>query len=382
MATTEQTADAVAQAATNSTATVTDTAASAVETAAEAVAETAAAAETAVETAAEAVSDAAATVVDAAANVVDAAAAAVETATATAEPVAANMEFLVHTILGILVVLAVFFLYVFLRDYFAKRNQPEAQGNLFVSGAIGFVTNFFDTLGIGSFAPTTALLKFAKQCPDRLIPGTLNVSCTIPVIAEALIFIGEVKVEPITLFSMLVAAAVGAYFGAGIISRFSEQRIRLIMGVALFVTAVLMIFGQLGLMPAGGDAIGLTGGKLIFAVVANFVLGVLMTAGIGLYAPCLALVYFLGMSPLVAFPIMMGSCAVLMPVASARFVKEGAYSRVCSMGIMVAGVVGVWIAATIVQSMDIALLTKLVIAVIFYTSGTMLYSYYKGTKQL
>lgn len=76
--------------------------------------------------------------------------------------------------------------------------------------AIGFGTNFFDTLGIGSFAPTTALYKLLRVVPDEQIPGTLNVGYTLPVIAQALIFIAIVQVDPATLATMISAAVLGA----------------------------------------------------------------------------------------------------------------------------------------------------------------------------
>jgi len=143
------------------------------------------------------------------------------------------------------------------------------------------------------------------------------------------------------------------------------------MGIALLVVVAIMLSGQLGLTPAGGEAIGLTGVKLIVAIVANFMLGALMTIGIGLYAPCMALVFALGLSPKVAFPIMMGSCAFLMPVASAKFIKEGAYDRKVSMAITVFGVVGVLIAAYIVKSLPLNTLRWVVDAVIIYTAIMM-----------
>jgi uncharacterized membrane protein YfcA len=289
-----------------------------------------------------------------------------------------NTQYLVTAIFIILIVLTVWFAFVFIKDLLAHKDKLEPETSWPISAGIGFTTNFFDTLGIGSFAPTTALLKIFKQCNDKMIPGILNVGCCIPVITEALIFIDKVAVEPITLFSMLVSSAVGAYFGAGIIAHFSAQRIRLVMGVALLATAFLMLCGLMGWMPVGGEDIGLSGGKLIFGIVANFVLGALMTAGIGLYAPCMALVYFLGMSPLVAFPLMMGSCAVLMPVASYRFIKEAAYNRKASLAITVLGVIGVFIAAYIVTSLPLGTLRWLVIGVVLYTSGAMLYSYSKN----
>lgn len=276
-------------------------------------------------------------------------------------------------VLGVLVAMTLGFTGIFAKDLVANKNNFEDNSNGKLAG-IGFVVNFFDTLGIGSFAPTTALLKAFKQTTDRIIPGTLNVAMTIPVVMEALIFMKVIEVEPVTLISMLAAAAIGAFVGAGIVSKLPERTIQVVMGIALFVTAFLMLSGQMGWLPGGGEAIGLSGTKLIIAVVANFTLGALMTAGIGLYAPCMALVYFLGMSPRVAFPIMMGSCAFLMPVASVKFIKEGAYDRRASLVITIAGAVGVLIAAYIVKSLPLDILKWLVIGVIFYTSVTMLRS--------
>jgi len=280
-------------------------------------------------------------------------------------------------IIGILSVLGVFalgFVGYFIKDLRANRNRLEKETNFATTASIGFVTNFFDALGIGSFAPMTALLRGFKQIPDRIIPGTLNVSCTLPVVAEAFIFITVIEVEIATLISMIVAAVIGAVIGAGIVAKLPEKRIQMIMGIALLTTAFLILSGQLGWI-AGlgtGEAIGLTGGKLIIAVTVNFVLGALNTAGIGCYAPSMALVYVLGMSPRVAFPIMMSSAAFLMPPASIRFIKEGAYGRKASLAITTTGIVGVFIAAYIVKSLPLKMLTWLVIVVIIYTAIALL----------
>ena len=97
-----------------------------------------------------------------------------------------------------------------------------------------------------------------------------------------------------------------------------------------------------------------------------------MTLGIGLYAPCMALVYALGLSPLVAFPVMMGSCAYLMPAASVKFIKAGAYNRKATLMNIIFGVIGVVIAAYLVTGLSIAMLTKVVIAVVLYTAIKLL----------
>ena len=273
---------------------------------------------------------------------------------------------------GMLLILVCYFSFLFFTDYAKAAKEGKLEKTSFSKlGAVGFITNFFDTLGIGSFSPTTALLKGFKLSKDRTLPGTLNVACTIPVVIEALIFITVIKVDSLTLFSMLAAATVGAVIGAGIVSKLDEKKVEIGMGVALLVVAVIMFIQQLNLMPSGGDAIGLTGTKLVIAVIVNFILGALMTLGIGLYAPCMALVFALGMSPKVAFPIMMGSCAFLMPAASAKFVKEGAYDRKASMAITIFGAIGVLIAAYIVKSLPLNILKWLVLVVIVYTSIVM-----------
>ena len=278
---------------------------------------------------------------------------------------------MITAVLGALGVITVWFAAVFGMDISKHKDSLEPETSWAKMSLVGFVTNFFDTLGIGSFAPTVAFSKALKQVEDRVMPGTLNVSCTIPVVAEAFIFMTVIQVEPITLVSMLAAATLGAWLGAGWVSKMPEKKIQMFMGVALFVTASIMLAGKMGWMPGGGDAIGLTGTKLIIGVVGNFVLGALMTAGIGMYAPCMALVYLLGMSAKIAFPIMMGSCAFLMPVAGVKFVKEGAYDRKASVAITIAGTVGVFIAAYLVKSLPLDILKILVICVIYYTSVTM-----------
>ena len=281
---------------------------------------------------------------------------------------------MITAVLGALGALTAWFGVVFAKDLVEHKDNLEKETNFVTSGIIGFVVNFIDTLGIGSFAPATALLRGFKQIQDRIIPGTLNVSCTIPVVTEAFIFITAIEVETITLVSMLLAATLGAYLGAGIISKLPERSIQLVMGVALLVAAVIFFAQQMEWMPGGGDAIGLSGIKLIIGIVGNFILGALMTAGIGLYAPNMVLVSLLGMSPATAFPIMMGSCAFLMPVASVKFIREGAYNRKASLAITVLGFVSVFVAAYLVTSMPLYWLKWLVTVVVTYTGITLLYA--------
>lgn len=269
-----------------------------------------------------------------------------------------------------LAVLAICFIYILARDFFQHRGELEKISSV-KTALIGFGVNFFDVLGIGAFAPQTALLKFTRQTEDRVLPGTLNVANTIPVLIQALIFIQIVEVEPFTLLTMVGSATAGAVLGAGVVARLAVRKVQLTMGVALLVTAFFILAGQLNWIPGGGTSIGLTGWKLAVAVGVNFLLGALMTVGIGLYAPCMALVYALGMSPLVAFPIMMGSCAFLMPVASARFIRAGAYNRKAAVSMAIPGAIAVLIAALLVKSLPLDTLRWILMGVIIYTAVIM-----------
>ena len=255
-------------------------------------------------------------------------------------------------------------------DRAAAGASARATTTRFV--AIGFVTNFFDTLGIGSFATTTTIFRALKAIDDLHIPGTLNVGHTIPTIAQALIFITVVEVETATLLAMIAASVVGAWLGAGFVASLPRRTIRVAMGALLFVAAGFMLMRLLGLTPPGGEALALRGGLLVLAVVANFVLGVLMMLGIGLYAPCMVLVSLLGMNPRAAFPIMMGSCAFLMSAAGVRFVRRGSFDEPASFGLTLGGVPAVLIAGLIVKELPLDVVRWLVVVVVLYTATSLL----------
>ena len=239
---------------------------------------------------------------------------------------------------------------------------------------VGTITNFFDTLGIGSYATTTAFFRMFGMVDDRIIPGTLNVGHLIPTVIQTFIYTTIIPVDVPTLFSMIGASIFGAWFGAGIVAQLPKRKVQIGMGVALLVAAGLFLMAQLKLFPGGGDAIGVSGVKLVIAVVVNFFLGALMTLGIGLYAPCMILISLLGMSPKAAFPIMMGSCAFLMPAGSIRFIREQSYHMRAAFGLALGGIPGVLLAAYILKELPIGTVRWLVIVVVIYTSLSMLWA--------
>jgi uncharacterized membrane protein YfcA len=118
----------------------------------------------------------------------------------------------------------------------------------------------------------------------------------------------------------------------------------------------------------------LSGWRFIVAVSVNFALGALMSVGIGNYAPCMVTLALLGMHPLAAFPIMMGSCALIQPMASLRFFETLRFGWGTCRGSVDRRRVGVLIAAYLVKSLPLETLRWLVTFVIAYAAFAMLRS--------
>lgn len=238
---------------------------------------------------------------------------------------------------------------------------------------VGFVTDFLDTLGIGSFATTTSLYRARGTIDDRLLPGTLNVGHAIPTFAQAFLYTKSVEVESRTLIAMIVAAVAGALLGAPIVARWPRRHVQMGMGCALLVLAGVLVYRQLWTQPTTGTT-GLSGALFYVGVLGNFVLGALMTIGVGLYAPCLVMVSMLGMNPGTGFPIMMASCAFLMPLASVPFIRAKCYAPSAALGLALAGLPAVFVAWYWFESLDMTTVKWLVAVVVVYTSIMLLRS--------
>jgi len=241
---------------------------------------------------------------------------------------------------------------------------------------IGGVTGFLDTLGIGNYAQITALFKLRGHPPDELIPGTLNVGNAVGILVSATLFISTVPVEPTLLMVMVISAGAGAWIGAGIVSRMRRRVIQVLMGIALLLAALFFTMTNLGIIAPTGSAMGLTGWRFALAVVANFVLGALMCVGIGNYAPSMALLAFLGMHPIAAYPIMIASDGVLIPVASLRFLRSGRFAPAVAVGLTLGGIVGTMAAVPLVKMLGahLTLMRWVVTVVIAYAAIAMLRS--------
>jgi uncharacterized membrane protein YfcA len=255
------------------------------------------------------------------------------------------------------------------------RGRPTG-GDL----AIGCGTCFLDTLGIGSYAQITALYKLRGSPADELIPGTLNVGSAIPVFLSTLLFLSAVNVEPVLVTSMVLSSGAGAWIGAGVVSRMRRRTIQLLMGVALLIAAAFFTMTNLGVLPSAGTAMSLEGWRFVVAVGMNFMLGALMTVGVGNYAPSMALLALLGMHPLAAYPIMIGSDGVLIPVAALRFLKSARFAPQAAFGLTLGGVVGALLAFPLVNSLGshLTLMRWAVTGVILFAALSMLRSAWRS----
>jgi len=244
--------------------------------------------------------------------------------------------------------------------------------------AVGFVTNFFDTLGIGSFATTTAIFRLFGLVPDELIPGTIIVGDALPVLAQAMLFISVVAVDPWQMTALIVVCVIGGWIGAGVVASLSRRAVQLGMGGALLAAAAFMLLGMLGRFPEGGTALAFTPSAFAVALAVNFVLGALLTLGVGNYAPSLVVFSLLGIDPRAAFPIMMGSGAFVATIAGVRFVNAGRFHWRAALGLTIGGIPGVAVAVWLVKSLPLEALRGLVLVVVAYASATLLRAGIRG----
>lgn len=279
-----------------------------------------------------------------------------------------------EALIGAIVVLALLFVVVAVGGWRSQRAQTATSRPTLVQLLIGVVVNFFDTLGIGSLATTTTAFRTLRMVPDEKLPATMIVGLTLPVVTQALIFITTVQIDPVMLLLMIVAAFVGGWVGAAVVSRLPRRPIQQAMGTALLVAALFMALGQLGLMPTGGSALSLPTGRLAIALLINVLFGALVMVGIGNYGPTFVLLSALGMDPRAAFPIMMGSGAFAALVGGMRFIRAGRVVWQPAIGLALGGVPAVLVAALVVKSLPLDVMRWIVLVVVIYAAITMLRS--------
>jgi len=267
---------------------------------------------------------------------------------------------------------ALLYAFVLLRAAIARGEiKPRAE-----AVAVGAATNFFDTLGIGSFAPTLAWLKLRRHVPDRCMPCTMIVAHTLPTMTQAAIFLVllGVLVDPVLLVGCAIALTMGGLVGAPLVARANIRLVQTVVGCALIIAAILYTLANLDLMPAGGNASTLPVPLMVAAIAGNFVMGVLLNFGVGHYAPTLVMFSLMGMDPRLAFPIMAAGGGLMLAGTSVRHISAGTADLRIAVSVLIGGIPAVLVAAFIVKSMPIEWLRWLVIFVVLYAAVMMLRS--------
>lgn len=264
------------------------------------------------------------------------------------------------------------------RAAMARRAKPTLEAL-----ALGAFVNFFDTFGIGSFAQTTAWMKFRKMVPDRLIPPTMIAGLTPPAMVESIIFLIllGVRVDPVLLFGGAMATFAGGVVGAPLVVRARVWIVQMTVAIGLAAAGIATVLAIFGALPTGGTASGLPMGLTVIAIAASFVFGLLANFGVGNYAPTLAMLSLMGMDPHYCFPIMASGASLMGAGSSMRFIKVPELDLRIVVGLTLGGIPAVLIAALIVKEMDVDVLRWVVTVVVFYAAAVMARAAVKGHRE-
>lgn len=255
------------------------------------------------------------------------------------------------------------------------KNQTVMAFNtkikFFVCGIISFLA---DTIGIGSFAINIAIAKAYKLLPTDKLPGFVNSVQVLPGTIQAIIFIKLVNVDLLTLVTLSSATAIGGILGAGIISRVNVTFLKKIMILCFSGMVLLLISTESGLMDISGNAIALSGNKLLITSFFMMIAGALSAACVGLYAVVQVILFIAGMSPLVAFPIMMASGALQQPLVAMTFLANKKVPLKETLIVTLSGLIGIAIGLPLITSVSSRFLHCLLMFVLIYNIMTLLKS--------
>jgi len=267
---------------------------------------------------------------------------------------------------------------VLTRAAIARRAAPTLEAL-----ALGAVVNFFDTFGIGSFAQTTAWMKFRRMVPDRLIPPTMIAGLTPPAMVESIIFLIllGVQVDPVLLFGGAMATFAGGVVGAPLVVRARAWIVQMTVAIGLVLAGIAFVLAIAGKLPVGGTASGLPMGLTIVAIMVSFVLGLLANFGVGNYAPTLAMLSLMGMDPHYCFPIMASGASLMGAGSSIRFIKVPDIDLRIVVGLTLGGIPAVLVAALLVKQMDVDVLRYVITIVVFYTAAVMARAAIRGHRE-
>ncbi|AKX34500.1 hypothetical protein SLITO_v1c08850 [Spiroplasma litorale] len=234
-----------------------------------------------------------------------------------------------------------------------KRIFLDKDENIVKTSLIGTVGSFTDTIGVGSFAVTVAMLNATDTVKDvKNLPGTLNIGLTIPNLFAGTLFVSAIEVELTTLISLIIATMLGAFCSAKVVGRVNKAFVAIFVAICLSIAGILMLLAQLNVIGDVSGSVALPNGlhnwKLLVGLIGFFIIGGLQSFGVGLYAPALAIISLLGMNIAAAFPIMTCAAGFALPTTAWTFHRDNNYNPKVSFGLTIGGVFGTVIAFFIV----------------------------------
>lgn len=245
----------------------------------------------------------------------------------------------------------------------AVRLSVLDYGKLIVSGIVAFIA---DTIGVGSFAVNVAMSKLFNTFRDDELPAVNNGAQVIPGTIESLFFMQWISVDLTTLLTLVTGTCIGGILGGAIVSRLSKQAIRLAMMGCFLLIMSLLFCHQLHLLRMDGDVVALHAWRLVLGFFAMILCGALTSVGIGLFAMIQGVLFLLGVSPLVAFPIMMTAGAMQQPLTTLVFLQQRKIPLKKTLILSLAGCVGVGITLPLFSHLTISWLHSLLLVILLY----------------
>jgi uncharacterized membrane protein YfcA len=280
---------------------------------------------------------------------------------------------MITTLLLIIILLHICSAAVLARDLRANwRELFKEPGRLLVQAPVSFLLNFLSGFGVSDYVICTALYHKTGWAEPRKLPGTLNTQSTLPVLVFALAYLSSVQVDIRTLLPLLAADMLGAFLSPRLTMSLPVRRIRQILACGLLFAGCAILANKLELVAVGGQATSLQGFKLAAGVICYFIIGALKAMGVASYPLAMTATFFLGLHPLVSYPLMMGGGALAAPLILIRYVKLDGYMRKLTLLGATVGVAGGAIAVFTVKTLDISLLQWLVVGVVFYAATDIL----------
>ncbi len=267
--------------------------------------------------------------------------------------------------IGVILLVCTIFIY-FLLNFKYGKEQLSLRSKLQTASS-GFAANFFDTFGVGSFSSYFALRNLFGLMPDtKRYNGTLVVQATLPTMLQSILFLQLVKIDSLTLVVSCVAIALGGVVSGYFVKYVSKGTIYNVMLVTFAVTAIILILSKMNMLNVGGDLSQVRDTKLTILGVIMFLAGCLPAFGVGYYSIVLVVIFLLGLSPAVAYPIMTTASAVQMPMTAVPMIKNRQFYSLSALILAIMGCVAVFIAAPIISSIDSSMLKWILLVVLIY----------------